>query len=110
MRGCRDELFSADAALDRTHRLNLALILIVAAIGFGLGFAQGLGAQHVILYTVITVAVLFLLLNYVTLIFESRGTEKAAAVAAEADPAEPGGLRAVWRGQPRAHHGDGRCC
>ncbi len=78
--------------------LNLALTLIVAAIGFGLGFAQGLSAQLVILYTVITVAVLFLLLNYVTVIFESRQAQSGAPLAGQPGQAEPSGMRGAWRG------------
>lgn len=66
--------------------INLAVTLIIAAIGLGVGFAQGLAAQVVILYTVISVAVLFWLLNYVTTIFESRSAGTG-----------PGDARAVWR-------------
>ncbi|MEA2782056.1 MAG: ribose transport system permease protein [Rhodospirillaceae bacterium] len=57
--------------------LNLSLALIIAGIGFGLGFAQGLSAQIVILYTVISTAVLFWLLNYVAVVFESRRIDVA---------------------------------
>lgn len=57
--------------------VNLALALVVAAIGFGLGFAQGLGALEVILGTVLLVAVLLWALNYVTVIFETRAAERA---------------------------------
>ena len=39
--------------------LNLAIALIVGAIGFGVGFAQGQSAQSVLLFTVMTVAALF---------------------------------------------------
>ena len=76
--------------------LNLALTLIVSAIGFGLGFAQGLSAQLVILYTVISVAVLFLLLNYVTVIFESRQEQAASSPTDTSAKAEPSGARGVW--------------
>ena len=77
--------------------INLALALIVAAIGFGLGFAQGLGAQLVILYTIISGAVLFALLNYVAVIFESRTATRVPT--AEAGHAhEPGGVQAAWMG------------
>lgn len=76
--------------------LNLALTLIVAAIGFGLGFAQGLSAQLVILYTVISVAVLFLLLNYVTVIFESRQEQGAPGPTDPSAKPEPSGARGVW--------------
>ncbi len=54
--------------------INLGVTLVIAAIGLGVGFAQGLKAQLVILYTVVSVAVLLWLLNYVTTIFESRAT------------------------------------
>ncbi|MCA3441768.1 MAG: ABC transporter permease [Rhodobacter sp.] len=67
--------------------LNLAVALTVAAIGLGVGFAQGIKAQLVILYTVISVAVLLWLLNYVTTIFESRSAASAA----------PSDARGVWR-------------
>jgi ribose transport system permease protein len=70
--------------------LNLAVALIVAAIGLGLGFGQGLKAQLVILYTVISVAVLLWLLNYIAAIFDSRTTPAAAEAA-------PQGGRGVWR-------------
>lgn len=79
--------------------INLALALIVATIGFGLGFAQGLGAQLVILYTIISVAVLFALLNYVAVIFESRTAARTpVAESGRAAASEPGGARAVWMG------------
>lgn len=58
--------------------LNLALALIVAAIGFGLGFGQGMKAQVVILSTVISVAVLLWLLNYIAVMFDSRAGPRAA--------------------------------
>ena len=77
--------------------LNLALSLIVGAIGFGLGFAQGVGAQTVILYTIITVALLFWALNYVTVIFESRRAQPAEA-AETAPQKSPNGARGVWAG------------
>jgi ribose transport system permease protein len=66
--------------------INLAVTLVIAAIGLGVGFAQGLKAQLVILYTVVSVAVLLWLLNYVTTIFESRSAA-----------AEPGDARGFWR-------------
>src|ERR1700712_4927337 len=52
--------------------LNVALALIVAGIGFGLGFAQGLQAQVIILYTIISAAVLYWVANYVAVTFENR--------------------------------------
>ena len=77
--------------------LNLSLALIVAAIGFGLGFGQGMKAQDVILSTVISVAVLLWLLNYIAVIFETRAA--SATATARADPgaeavADQGG---IWR-------------
>lgn len=79
--------------------INLAAALIVGAIGFAVGFAQELSAQDVILSTVISVAVLLWLLNYVAVIFETRRAEAAAAATAEeADaPAGAAGAGAVWR-------------
>ena len=52
--------------------LNLIITFVVAAIGFGVGFGQGMRAQEVILYTIISAAVLFWILNYIAAIFESR--------------------------------------
>ena len=52
--------------------LNLIITFVVAAIGFGVGFGQGVLAQEVILYTIISAAVLFWTLNYIAAIFESR--------------------------------------
>jgi ribose transport system permease protein len=67
--------------------LNLSLALIVATIGFGLGFGQAMKAQDVILSTVISVAVLLWLLNYIAVMFETR--------TARAEPApNPAG---AWR-------------
>ena len=48
--------------------LNLAITFVVAAISFGPGFAQGLSAQLVILYTLISCAVLFWLINYIAVV------------------------------------------
>jgi ribose transport system permease protein len=56
--------------------VNLAITLIVAAIGFGVGFGQELKAQYVILSTVISIAILLWLLNYVVVIFETRATDR----------------------------------
>ncbi len=67
--------------------MNLALALIVAAIGFGLGFGQGVKAQTVILSTVISVAVLLWLLNYIAVMFETRAVVR--------DPAPK--TAGVWR-------------
>jgi ribose transport system permease protein len=71
--------------------VNIALALVVALIGFGLGFAQGMDALAVILGTVISGAVLLWLLNYVTVIFETRAAERALGLAMV--PEGPG----VWR-------------
>ncbi len=68
--------------------INLAAALIVAAIGFGVGFGQGLAAQDVIVSTVVSVAVLLWLLNYIVVMFESRSTGTRA-------PAS--GARGVWQ-------------
>lgn len=68
--------------------INLAAALIVAAIGFGVGFGQGLAAQDVIVSTVVSVAMLLWLLNYIVVMFESRGAGTRA-------PA--GGARGVWQ-------------
>ncbi len=73
--------------------LNLVLSLVVGAIGFGLGFGQGLDAQVVILYTIISVAVLFWVLNYVVVTFEQR----RAATAPGGDAGETSASGGVWR-------------
>ncbi|MGE0213562.1 MAG: ABC transporter permease [Parvibaculaceae bacterium] len=76
--------------------LNLAVTLIIAGIGFGLGFAQGLSAQLVILCTVISVAVLFWFLNYIAVIFESR---RARILEEESEELKPAvGPRGLWTG------------
>jgi ribose transport system permease protein len=75
--------------------LNLAIALIVGAIGFGVGFAQGQVAQTVMLFTVITVAALFWFTNYVALAFENRST--GAAEGGEVDAVGSlVGVRSVW--------------
>lgn len=76
--------------------LNLAVTLIVAGVGFGLGFAQGIAAQLVILYTVISIAVLFWLINYVAVIFETRQAARALEPQ-EADDKPAVGARGLWR-------------
>ena len=68
--------------------INLAAALIVAAIGFGVGFGQGLAAQDIIVSTVVSVAVLLWLLNYIVVMFESRSTGTRA-------PAS--GAKGVWQ-------------
>jgi ribose transport system permease protein len=75
--------------------LNLAIALVVGAIGFGVGFAQGQSAQTVLLFTVVTVAVLFWFANYVTVAFENR--QAAAAEAVDPDGAKAlVGMRTIW--------------
>ncbi len=71
--------------------LNLVLTLVVAAIGFGLGFAQDLPAQQVILYTLVSVAVMFWVTNTVAVAFERRQREEVV-------PVEPSaaGAGSVW--------------
>ena len=77
--------------------LNLAIALIVGAIGFGVGFAQGQSAQTVLLFTVMTVAVLFWFANYVAVAFENR--QAAAAEAVEPDGSKTlVGVRSIWVG------------
>lgn len=71
--------------------LNLVLTLVVAAIGFGLGFAQDLPAQQVILYTLVSVAVMFWVTNTVAVAFERRQREEVVPV-----PASAGGAGSVW--------------
>ena len=74
--------------------LNLCLALIVATIGFGLGFYQGLQAQIVILLTLISFAVLFWLANSITLMFENR----RAASAGEEHGERPRPASSFWQG------------
>ena len=80
--------------------MNLAIALIVGAIGFGVGFAQGQSAQTVLLFTVMTVAVLFWFANYVAVAFENRH-------AAAADGGRGGsgqglvGVRSIWAATAR---------
>lgn len=74
--------------------LNLAIALIVGAIGFGLGFYQGIAAQLVILYTIVSVAVLFWIANYVAVIFERR-RDRADDVERPTDTAS-GRSGSVW--------------
>ena len=69
---------------------NLSLAFVVAAVGFGLGFYQGLPAQLVILYTLVTAAVLFWAANYIAVALETRATMTAA----EAE--RPAGARSAW--------------
>ena len=77
--------------------VNIALSLVIATTGFGVGFGEGyLSAQQVILFGVITAALLFLLLNYVAIIFEDR----AAAADDESEAETENRLqrsRLLWR-------------
>lgn len=77
---------------------NLAASVVVGAIGFGLGFGQGLDAQVVILYTIISVAVLFWALNYVAVTFESRRSATVAPSDASSGEGQVSGVQAAWRG------------
>ena len=78
--------------------LNLAIALVVAAIGFGLGFGQGLKAQEVILYALISAAVLLWALNYVVVTFETRSAERARERdEEEAESGRRSGALSVWR-------------
>ena len=78
--------------------LNLAIALIVSGIGFGLGFAQGLPAQTVLLYTAVSVAVIFWVTNYTVAIFENRIASRPDAETELADA----------RSSPLAHDRSGR--
>jgi ribose transport system permease protein len=76
--------------------LNLAVAFIVSAIGFGLGFAQGMPALTVVLYTAICLAVVFWVGNYIAAIFENR--QAAGRIEADERAPRPGqvALRSVW--------------
>ncbi len=74
--------------------VNLGATLIVAAIGFGLGFNQGMKAQEVIGLTVVSAALLLWTLNYVVVMFETRATR----VAEEAGEPRRRGAYAAWQG------------
>jgi ribose transport system permease protein len=87
---------SSPAFIPRSRALvwfNLALTFVVGAIGFGLGFWQGISAQQVILYTVVLVAILFWLLNYIAVIFEGR--QNSAPLADDVTDTG-GGPRSLW--------------
>jgi ribose transport system permease protein len=75
--------------------LNLSLALIVAALGFGLGFYQGMQAQIVILATIVSFAVLFWALNYIATVFEAR---QFGGLNGETDATETGRVRvdSLW--------------
>lgn len=77
--------------------LNIVLSLVLAAIGLGVGFSQGkLAAQQVILFTVLLAAVLFVLLNYVAVVFEARAAANASASDDDRE-AEGSRIRKIWR-------------
>ncbi len=77
--------------------LNIALTLVLAAIGLGVGFSQGtLAAQQVILFTVIIAAAFFVLLNYVAVLFEGR-SDAARDSGASGGRSEAGQIRELWR-------------
>ena len=78
--------------------LNLAVALIVSGIGFGFGFAQGLPAQTVLLYTAVSVAVIFWLTNYIVAAFENRTASRpdAAIELAAAQRDGPLAFRSIW--------------
>jgi ribose transport system permease protein len=66
--------------------VNIALSLIVATIGFGVGFGEGiLSAQQIILFGIISALLLFLLLNYVATIFDARAVIERAETEAQKD-------------------------
>ena len=66
--------------------VNIALSLIVATIGFGVGFGEGiLSAQQVILFGIISALLLLLLLNYVATIFDARAVIERGETEAQKD-------------------------
>ena len=77
--------------------LNLALSLVMGAIGIGIGFAQEvLPAQQVILFTIILTIVTFVLLNYIAVAFETR-TAIDGARSEDERHAGSSRSRALWR-------------
>ena len=76
MKNERKFLFFASFLVPKTRFIiwmNIIISLTVSAIGLGLGFSQQwLPTQQIILYTIVTAGSLFLLLNYITSIFETR--------------------------------------
>lgn len=77
--------------------LNLALSIVVATIGLGVGFAQGmLSAQQVILFTLVSTIVTFILLNYVAVAFETRTAADRARSEDERN-ADSSRSRGLWR-------------
>ena len=52
--------------------INILISVVIALIGFGVGFSQEiLPAQQIILYTIMTLTISFLFINYVILIFQN---------------------------------------
>jgi ribose transport system permease protein len=77
--------------------LNLALSVVIATIGLGVGFAQEVvPTQQVILFTVIMVVVTFLMLNYVAVAFETRAEAEKAKTEDEKN-ADGSRTRSLWR-------------
>ena len=77
--------------------VNIALSLIVATIGFGVGFGEGiLSAQQIILFGIISALLLFLLLNYVATIFDTRAVIERAETEAQKDDRQRQ-TKAAWR-------------
>jgi ribose transport system permease protein len=72
--------------------VNLAITIIIAAIGFGVGFGQGVKAQDVIIGTLISLAVTLWLLNYVVVIFEMRAATRSSSATER-----KGEVRGLWQ-------------
>jgi ribose transport system permease protein len=89
----KESAVMADAPLDPTSTppivvplrwLGLTLAAIVAAVGSGLGFWQGLPAQHVIFYTAATFALVLWIWNAFLVRWVAEAAVHSAAVAAKA--------------------------
>lgn len=76
--------------------IGAALALVIAAIGFGVGFAQGLPALQVILFSVVLAGALFALFNYVAVAFETQSDARRALSDDEA-AAGQARSRETWR-------------
>lgn len=75
--------------------LSLSLSVIIGVVGFGLGFHEGVAAQLVILYTAISIAVVFWLTTTVASAFERGSSESGDGV--EVGAKAPGrGAPTVW--------------
>ncbi|MDK1118296.1 MAG: ABC transporter permease [Anaerolineae bacterium] len=57
--------------------LNLAISVVIAGIGFIMGFIQGQPAQLIIVYTIVSLVVLLWGFNYVAVIYENSSALKA---------------------------------